>query len=221
MDTKYKMAPSILAADFSRLGEEIGRLEKNGAEYVHIDVMDGAFVPNISIGIPVIRSLRKCTDLFFDVHLMVNEPIRYIDRFAEAGADGITVHAEACTDLEATLDKIAQTGKKPAVSINPDTGIDAVIPYLDKVGMVLLMSVYPGYGGQKFIVETLDKSAALREYITKNKLDIDIEMDGGIKLDNVKKVVDAGVNVIVAGTGVFRGDLSANMKSFREIFNKV
>ncbi len=221
MDIKYKMAPSILAADFSCLGEEIGRLDRNGAEYVHIDVMDGAFVPNISIGIPVIRSLRKCTDLFFDVHLMVNEPIRYIDKFAEAGADGITVHVEACADLGATLDKIAEAGKKPAVSLNPDTDLEAVIPYLDKVDMVLLMSVYPGYGGQKLIYETLDKSAALREYITKHNLDIDIEMDGGIKLDNVKKVVDAGVNVIVAGTGVFRGDLSANMKSFREVFYTV
>lgn len=220
MDIKYKMAPSILAADFSRLGEEIERLEKSGTDYVHIDVMDGAFVPNISIGIPVIRSLRKCTNLFFDVHLMVNEPIRYIDRFAEAGADGITVHVEACADLGATLDKIAEAGKKPAVSVNPDTDIDTVIPYLDKVSMVLLMSVHPGYGGQKFISETLNKSAALRAYITQNNLDVDIEMDGGIKLDNVKKVVDAGVNVIVAGTGVFRGDLSANMKNFREIFKR-
>lgn len=221
MKIEYKMAPSILAADFSKLGEEIGRLDDNNADYVHIDVMDGAFVPNISIGIPVVRSLRKCTELFFDVHLMVNEPIRYIEKFAEAGADGITVHAEACEDLSATLDKIIEMGKKAAVSISPDTDIDVILPYLDKVNMVLLMSVYPGYGGQKLIERTLDKAKALRKYISENGLDIDIEMDGGIKIENVKKVVEAGVNVIVAGTGVFRGDMAENMKGFRDVFAEV
>lgn len=220
MKISYKMAPSILAADFSKLGEEIERLEKNGADYVHIDVMDGTFVPNISVGIPVVRSLRKCTNMFFDVHLMINEPIRYVERFAEVGANGITIHVEACEDVEATLDKIIETGAKPALSISPDTPAEAVIPYLNKVKMVLIMSVYPGYGGQSFIEATLEKARILRAYINDNNLDVDIEMDGGIKLDNVEKVVEAGVNVIVAGTGVFRGELPENMKKFREVFEK-
>jgi len=220
MKISYKMAPSILAADFSKLGEEIERLEKNGADYVHIDVMDGTFVPNISVGIPVVRSLRKCTNMFFDVHLMINDPIRYVERFAEVGANGITIHVEACEDVEATLDKIIETDAKPALSISPDTPAEAVIPYLNKVKMVLIMSVYPGYGGQSFIEATLEKARILRAYINDNNLDVDIEMDGGIKLDNVEKVVEAGVNVIVAGTGVFRGELPENMKKFREVFEK-
>ena len=196
MKLQYKLAPSLLAADFSCLGNEISRIENEGADYVHIDVMDGLFVPNISIGLPVIRSVRKCTDMFFDVHLMIQEPMRYIENFAEAGADGITIHAEACAD------------------------IDVVIPYLDRVNMVLLMSVYPGYGGQKFIERILDKAVALRKYINDNGLDVDIEMDGGIKLANAKRVVEAGVNVLVAGTGVFKGDFKENMEGFKKIFEE-
>ena len=210
----YKISPSILAADVSRFGEELAAVSEAGADYIHIDIMDGMFVQNISFGVPVVEGIRKCVDTFFDVHLMVHEPIRYIRDFAEAGADGITVHVEACEDLEATIDEIHNHGKKAAVSIKPRTDI------LPKVYMVLVMTVEPGYGGQKIRRDTFDKIIRLRQYIEEHNLDVDIEVDGGVDLDNVREVLDAGANVIVAGTKVFHGDVEENMKNFRRILEQ-
>ncbi len=216
----YKISPSILAADVSRFGEELAAVSQAGADYIHIDIMDGMFVQNISFGVPVVEGIRKCVDTFFDVHLMVHEPIRYIRDFAEAGADGITVHVEACEDLEATIDEIHNHGKKAAVSIKPRTDIDTILDILPKVYMVLVMTVEPGYGGQKIRRDTFDKIIRLRQYIKEHNLDVDIEVDGGVDLDNVREVLDAGANVIVAGTKVFHGDLKENMKNFRRILEQ-
>ncbi|MCI9538777.1 MAG: ribulose-phosphate 3-epimerase [Eubacterium sp.] len=216
----YKISPSILAADVSRFGEELAAVSQAGADYIHIDIMDGMFVQNISFGVPVVEGIRKCVDTFFDVHLMVHEPIRYIRDFAEAGADGITVHVEACEDLEATIDEIHNHGKKAAVSIKPRTDIDTILDILPKVYMVLVMTVEPGYGGQKIRRDTFDKIIRLRQYIEEHNLDVDIEVDGGVDLENVREVLDAGANVIVAGTKVFHGDVEENMKNFRKILEQ-
>ncbi len=216
----YKISPSILAADVSRFGEELAAVSQAGADYIHIDIMDGMFVQNISFGVPVVEGIRKCVDTFFDVHLMVHEPIRYIRDFAEAGADGITVHVEACEDLEATIDEIHSHGKKAAVSIKPRTDIDTILDILPKVYMVLVMTVEPGYGGQKIRRDTFDKIIRLRQYIEEHNLDVDIEVDGGVDLENVREVLDAGANVIVAGTKVFHGDVEENMKNFRKILEQ-
>ena len=216
----YKISPSILAADVSRFGEELAAVSEAGADYIHIDIMDGMFVQNISFGVPVVEGIRKCVDTFFDVHLMVHEPIRYIRDFAEAGADGITVHVEACEDLEATIDEIHNHGKKAAVSIKPRTDIDIILDILPKVYMVLVMTVEPGYGGQKIRRDTFDKIIRLRQYIEEHNLDVDIEVDGGVDLDNVREVLDAGANVIVAGTKVFHGDVEENMKNFRRLLEQ-
>ena len=216
---KYKLSPSILAADISRLGEQIEEVERAGAEYVHIDVMDGMFVPNISFGLPVVKGLRKRSDLFFDVHLMVQEPVRYVERFAMDGADGITVHAEACGNLAETLNVIRNLGKKPAVAISPNTGIQCVLPVLDKVSMVLVMTVHPGYGGQSIITETFDKVRGLRDIVDERGLDVDIEVDGGVSLDNVREIMDAGANVFVVGTKIFEGEIEKNVKDFEKIFH--
>lgn len=216
----YKISPSILAADVSRFGEELAAVSQAGADYIHIDIMDGMFVQNISFGVPVVEGIRKCVDTFFDVHLMVHEPIRYIRDFAEAGADGITVHVEACEDLEATIDEIHNHGKKAAVSIKPRTDIDTILDILPKVYMVLVMTVEPGYGGQKIRRDTFDKIIRLRQYIEEHNLDVDIEVDGGVDLENVREVLDAGANVIVAGTKVFHGDVEENMRNFRRILER-
>lgn len=212
-----RLSPSILAADVRYLEREIQTVANAGAEYIHIDVMDGVFVPNISFGLPVVKGLRSCTDAFFDVHLMITEPLRYIERFAEAGADGITVHAEACEDLQAAVDKIIASGKQAGVAISPDTGIEPVLPLLDKLSMVLVMTVYPGYGGQSLIKETFMKIQNLREIINRRGLNVDIEVDGGVSLDNVREIMETGANVFVAGTKVFRGDAAKNTMDFMKL----
>lgn len=212
----YKLSPSILAADVTNLGDELQAVRNAGAEYIHIDVMDGMFVPNISFGLPVVRGLRECSDAFFDVHLMIQEPIRYIERFAEAGADGITVHAEACQDLAQALQAIHRAGKQAAVALSPDTGIDVVVPYLDKLSMVLVMTVYPGYGGQRIIKDVYGKIRELRSIAEKRGLNLDIEVDGGVNFDNVGEIKEAGANVFVAGTKIFKGDVKENVRQFME-----
>mgnify|MGYP002764055342 FL=1 len=213
------LSPSILSADYTILGEQIRTMDEAGAQYVHIDVMDGQFVPSISIGLPVIKTIRKCTDRIFDVHLMIEEPIRYIDEFAEAGADIITVHTESCRHLDRTIDAIKEKGIIAGAALNPATPLSAIEYVLPKLDMVLVMTVNPGFGGQKLIPYTVDKVRDLRELVKRSGNKIDIEVDGGINLSNVQEVVDAGANIIVAGSAVFNGDIESNVKSFLNILN--
>ncbi|MDD6102008.1 MAG: ribulose-phosphate 3-epimerase [Clostridiales bacterium] len=216
-----KLSPSILSADFNILGSQIETIRQSGADYLHIDVMDGAFVKSISYGMPLIKSIRKNTDLFFDVHLMINEPIRYIREFAECGADLINVHYEACSDITSTLEEIRKTGVKAGLTIKPGTDVSVLKEFIDKVDLILLMSVEPGFGGQKFIESTYTRLALLKAMVSCLDNPPEIEVDGGINLLNAKKVLDAGADVIVAGSSIFKGDLKENLDAFMNICRSV
>lgn len=214
------LSPSILDADFKRLGQQIGDVDRAGAQYIHLDVMDGTFVPCISFGMQVIASIRSCTEKVFDVHMMVQEPLRYLPDFVRCGADLITVHAEACTHLDYTLRQIRGAGLKVGVALNPTTPILMIQDLLDVVDMVLIMTVNPGFGGQEMIPYTLKKVRSLREMCLSQGLDMDIEIDGGVTLDNVRACLEAGANVIVSGSAIYRGDACENTRKFLKILKE-
>lgn len=213
-ERKNILSPSILAADFARLGEQIEEACKAGAEYVHIDVMDGVFVPSISFGMPVIRTIRKVTDKVFDVHLMIVEPERYVKEFKACGADSITFHLEATEDAEETIELIRSLGCRVGMSIKPRTPVEAVRKYLSKLDMLLVMTVEPGFGGQKYIPESTERIRQVRQMADELGIDLDIQVDGGITRDNVRVVLDAGANVIVAGSAIFGGNITENVKGY-------
>jgi ribulose-phosphate 3-epimerase len=211
---KIQISPSILSADFSQLGNEIKRLEEGGADMIHVDVMDGHFVPNLTIGPPVIKALKKHCSIKFDVHLMISPVHKYIEAYSDAGADIITIHPEATNDLESSILKIKSLNKKVGVSLNPESKIDLIINHLEKIDLVLIMSVNPGFGGQKFIPEVLDKVKQLKKLQSENNMNFDIEIDGGINFDNCQTVIEAGANILVSGTTVFKsnnGDIKKNI----------
>ena len=209
-----KISPSILSADFSQLGNEIKRLEEGGADMIHVDVMDGHFVPNLTIGPPVIKALKKKCSIKFDVHLMISPVHKYIEAYSDAGADIITIHPEATEDLEKSILKIRSLNKQVGVSLNPESKIELIIDYLEKIDLVLIMSVNPGFGGQKFMPEVLDKVKQLKIIQSQNNVDFDIEIDGGINFENCQKAIEAGANILVSGTTVFKsnnGDIKKNI----------
>ena len=217
---KIKISPSILSADFSQLGQEIKNLENSGADMIHVDVMDGHFVPNLTIGPPVIKALRKYTKIPFDVHLMINPVHKYIKDYAESGADIITIHPEATTSLQESIDEIKKYKKKVGLSLNPDTKIEVIEKYLDQIDLVLVMSVFPGFGGQEFIKDVLKKIEKISEIKNKENFKFDIEVDGGINFSNFKEVLEAGANVLVSGTTIFKennGDIKKNINFLKTI----
>ena len=212
---KIKISPSILSADFSQLGNEIKRLEEGGADMIHVDVMDGHFVPNLTMGPPVIKALKKNSSLIFDVHLMISPVHKYIEAYANAGADIITIHPEATDDLGLSISKIKELNKKVGVSLNPETEIDAIINFIKDIDLVLIMSVNPGFGGQKFMPNVLTKIKELKKIQKEKEIDFDIEIDGGINFENSKTAIEAGANILVSGTTIFKsnnGDIKKNIK---------
>lgn len=213
------LSPSILSADFSRLGDQINQTELGGAKFLHIDVMDGIFVPSITFGMCVIKSLRKVTQMNFDVHLMICEPIRYVKEFSDAGADMITIHYEACKNVEETLEFIHRCGCKAGISIKPSTSIDVLKPFIQLVDLILIMSVEPGFGGQEYIKESTQRIMNAKKMILDSTRQIYLEVDGGIHIDNVKTVLEAGADVIVAGSAIFNGDVVKNTTDFMDILN--
>ncbi|MBD1159317.1 ribulose-phosphate 3-epimerase [Pelagibacterales bacterium SAG-MED19] len=212
---KIQISPSILSADFSQLGNEIEKLEKCGADMIHVDVMDGHFVPNLTIGPPVIKALKKYSSLIFDVHLMISPVHKYIEAYSDAGADIITIHPEATDNLKSSILKIKELNKKVGVSLNPKTKTDVIIDFLDQIDLVLIMSVNPGFGGQKFMPEVLDKIRELKKIQNNKKLNFDIEIDGGINFENSQMAIEAGANILVSGTTIFKsndGDIKKNIE---------
>jgi ribulose-phosphate 3-epimerase len=218
MDREDKIAPSVLSADFARLGDEVAEIERAGADMIHFDVMDGHFVPNLSIGVPVLESLRKVTRLPLDAHLMIENPERYVEVFVKAGANSVSVHVEVCKDIPAMAQRLHDLGARASVGINPETDVQRVLPFAAHLDMILIMSVHPGFGGQEFIPEALEKLRAVRRELDRRALKVDIEIDGGVKLDNIAEVKAAGANVFVSGSGIFgQGDYRKVVKEMRDL----
>lgn len=212
------LAPSILSANFADMASDFRILEKGGVKWLHVDVMDGLFVPNISLGLTVISSIRKATDMFFDVHLMIVDPIRYIDEFAKAGADLISFHLEATEDADAVIEKIRAAGKKVGIVIKPKTPTEALLPYVEKVDDIMIMSVEPGFGGQSYIPGSTERIAEVKAMAMEKNPECLIEVDGGVTFANIPEITDAGANVLVAGSAVYKGDIAANLLKFKEVF---